>query len=301
MLQNSTSTKKILITGASSQIMHQLIQKIQHHFPNYQIIGITRSIDKQSSKQSIQWLKGDITNRLFLEKAVQNIDIIIHAAAITHSFDPEKYELINLKSTKNLVAIACQKGVQQFAFISSRAATMDSGAYGISKLLAEQYLMHHFNNWLIFRPSEIYGSKQNEGIDKLVHDVLTKAIIPYPQNVPSKLYPTSLADTTHIIFQEMFVKKKQQQCIIINGPEGFSYKSLIQRIAHLTNKRVLLIPVPKMLMFFLKKCLELFQLKNSGIVPDQVPRLYSQKPIQQLPYKMAKIDQHIQQLLNQKK
>ncbi len=274
-----SNLQTILITGASSLLMVQLIEKIDTD--KYKIYAITRNKSKIKSEKT-EVLEGDICDSEFLSHIIKEkkVDIIIHAAALTHSYNTNDYFTINQQGTINLVNAAKWNSTLKFIFISTRVASKQSGEYGYSKLLAEEYVKTNLNNWLIFRLSEIFGGNKNEGIDKLIDTVLRKRIIACPLNVKSKLFPIYSEDVVQVMYDSIFFSQNNNKLITISGKQGFSYYELIKKLSSELNKKMYIIPVPKFLLYTLKNSVNFLKIKI-GIVPDQIPRLYSQKEIGQ--------------------
>lgn len=262
--------KRVLITGASSNLMQKLIKKLDKSL--FEIIGVSRYPKEDNS---INWVIGDITNLSFLTKTCKNIDVVIHAAAITHSHNEDLYYNVNFEATKKLLDVAKKNNIEKFIFISTRTAVPKSGGYGLSKLKAEDYIKQNFGNWLIFKLAEIFGGNKNEGIDSLIEDTLTKKALFYPMQVESKLYPIHINDAVDIMFSKL---NCENETIIINGNNGFNYKELIKVVAHLADKDILMIPIPKFIMYGYKLGVKMLNL-NGPICPDQITRLYCEKPV----------------------
>ena len=280
--------KKIFITGASSELMTQLISLLNKE--EYEILCLSRNTFK-INKKNISGIKGNIREIHKFKEQLKSCDIIIHAAAITHSSDKKKYFEINLEATKELVNIAVESKIKKIIFISSRAAGFKSGAYGESKIRAEEYIKRNIENYLIFRPSEIFGGSKNEGIQKMFSDIKTKKYIICPLNVP-KLHPVSVDNTVRIIYDFSFIKNTINQTITINGNKGYTYVELAKLTAKIFRKKIRIIPVPKFIMLLMKTFLEIFKI-NIGIAPDQISRLYSKKEIQSLNYHFTEVEDYL--------
>src|SRR6185437_10160143 len=98
-----------------------------------------------------------------------HFDLVVHFAGVTHASDEQQYWKINLDGTVRLAEAVRRNGCRRFVYISTRCATRGSGAYGESKLAAEQELQKlEWESLLILRPAEIYGSGGNEGIDRML-------------------------------------------------------------------------------------------------------------------------------------
>lgn len=267
--------KNILITGASSILIVEVIKRINEN--EYSIWAVTRDKTKILNSK-IELLEGNICDPAFVKSILldNKIDIVIHAAAITHTYNTPEYFEVNLQSTINLVNASKQNKVRKFVFISTRAASADSGDYGVSKLKAEEYIKRNLDKWLIIRPSEIFGGNKKEGIDKLINDLLQKNVILCPMNMKSKLYPIFNEDAANAIYDLTFDAHFDNKVVTINGKSGFSYYELIRRICKSLKRKVFIIPVPRFIMFTIKRIVEVFRIRT-GIVPDQISRLYSFK------------------------
>lgn len=287
--------KEILITGASSELMQIFIPLIDRD--KYEIFGLTRNkINIQNAH--IKIVEGDMCDFATMNSSIPRCSMIIHAAALTHSFNAKSYYAVNFNATRHLVDMAKQRKVEKFVFISSRSAGSKNGAYGVSKFLAEQKIKQTLNNWLIFRPAEIYGIRKNKGIEKLINDVLKKKTLLCPMNLSSRLFPIHVKDTAHIMHDYIFNKDLNNKTVTINGQEGFSYQEIIQYICCISGKKINIIPIPKFVMFAIKWLIEILRI-NIGIAPDQIPRLYGNKQIEELNYNLINLGDYINQKLNQ--
>ena len=126
-----------------------------------------------------------------------NIDIILHCAALVHqkiNHPYEKYHKINVNYPLKLAKLAKQNSVKQFVFISTIAVygedeeKLDENTpyepitpYGKSKLEAEKELLKlHDDTFIvsIIRPPMVYGKNAPGNIDNLIKLVKKLPIIP---------------------------------------------------------------------------------------------------------------------------
>lgn len=116
----------IFITGCNglvgSFIARELLSKGE------KIIALRRKSSDLSLikdlESSIQWLEGDISDTEILNKAMEQADTVIHAAAVI-SFSPKqrkKMYKVNVEGTANVVNAALKNKVRKFCYISSIAA-----------------------------------------------------------------------------------------------------------------------------------------------------------------------------------
>jgi nucleoside-diphosphate-sugar epimerase len=118
---------------------------------------------------------GDLTAPESLDRAMQGVDTVLHAAAIMHVERIEDYYAVNSLGTRSLVRAATRAGVRRFVYVSSNAAGGRSPAptrlmheddpakplshYGRSKLLAERWLFDAEGaiERVVLRPCMFYG------------------------------------------------------------------------------------------------------------------------------------------------
>jgi dihydroflavonol-4-reductase len=130
------NSQKVLVTGATGLVgVHLLVDLIDRGFEK--IVGLYRSesaleraadvadyYDVKSQFKQIEWVKFDLSNWEWNEAIFQNVELVIHTAALV-SFDPEENEKmnqVNVYATARLLEVAAKNKVKKFGFISSVAS-----------------------------------------------------------------------------------------------------------------------------------------------------------------------------------
>jgi len=282
--------KKVFISGISSEIMSKLICLIDKE--NYEIIGISRK--KDFSIESGKIIYGDINNIESFSNYLSDCSLIIHAAALTHSYNKNEYFETNFEATKKIVDIIKNKNNEKFVYISSNTAGASNGAYGYSKYLAEEYIRKHLNNWLIIRPSEVFGiNKNKEGIEKLISDLIHKNYSFCPLGVPYNFHPIHISDLVAILFNTIFNESETKKVLTVNGNRPYSFTEIIKLTEKLKQKKIWIVPIPKPIMFIIKYFFRLNPFPI-GVTPDQVDRLYGIKSINENNYEnLTDIEEYI--------
>ena len=263
---------KLLITGASSTLGKNLtseLLKIDKFF--------IRLFEHNSpvSNKHCEIFKGDLQNIDNLVNACAGMDLVIHLAALTHSSSSKAYFNVNLVGTENLLA-ACQKNnVRRLIFVSSAAASEKGGEYGISKLRCEERVKNSSLDWVILRPSEIYGPNMEEGIGKLISWIQKFSVIPVIGDGSYFLSPVYVDDIVHVMLEiiknDLLIKETLNLC----GPEKMTMNDLIDRLAQIHNvqRKKLFLPIWLVRMGIVI----LSMVKSNFAFPDQIPRLLCDK------------------------
>lgn len=231
--------KKLLITGSTGYLGNSFINQFgnKYTFEKFSLLN-----------QKIEDIKLD------------NIDAILHCAALVHQkveLSYEKYHEINVEYPVKLAKIAKQNGVKQFVFISTVAVygeekeKLDENTvcnpitpYGKSKLEAEKELLKlNDDNFTvsIVRPPMIYGKNAPGNIDSLVKLVKKLPIIPLA-NIKNKRSFIFIQNLLHII-DEVILQKKSGIFLACDD-EPLSTSKLIDLIAKNLAKKTYLIKIP---------------------------------------------------------
>jgi nucleoside-diphosphate-sugar epimerase len=278
---------RVFITGISSELMQQFVASIGAL--DLEIIGLSR---QQISIPNVEIIVGDLENPAPWEACLAGVDVVIHAAAITHAFKEATYFKINTECSKKLIDLSKKYGVKQFVFISSRTACPNSGGYGLSKLATEEYLKQNADNYLIIRPSEIFGGLKNEGIDQLIIDAKHKKIMACPVQIDYPLVPIFVGDVISLMRKYIFETPQKNKSITLNGKQTYTFYDIIKTTNRLSSNRTFILPIPKFLMYIVKNTFKVLGLQI-GFVPDQVDRLYCPKETENLDFPFKTLEEYI--------
>jgi len=263
----------ILVTGATGHLGKRLLAHLRQ-MESFNIFGLSRRPDA-ILPEGICLKTGDLLDVTALIEATRDIDTIVHLAAVTHSDNRRDYDAVNYGGTLNLVQAAQENRVKKIIFISSRTASLQGGAYAVSKYQAEKAIADFDQDWLILSPSEIYGAGIDEALSKVVGWVKKTPVLPIPGRGNYRLSPVLVDDVIEVIITAL-IKNGNRKKYILAGPEEFTLKEIIKLIAIKLNRSIILLPVPIALITWISFLLTIF--KINLLVPDQIARLAVCKP-----------------------
>jgi FlaA1/EpsC-like NDP-sugar epimerase len=146
-LANFYDGKVVLVTGGAGSIGSEIVRKLlQFDVKVVRVLDIdeTRLFDLNQKLQSdkIRLFIGDIRDKERLMRAVEDTDIIFHAAALKHvplcEYNPFEAVKTNVLGTQNLIEAAMNVGVEKFITVSTDKAVKPVNVLGATKLLAEK-------------------------------------------------------------------------------------------------------------------------------------------------------------------
>lgn len=212
-----------------------------------------------------------------LREALSGIgfDLVVHFAGVTHASDEQRYWKVNLEGTIRLAAAVRENGCRRFVYISTRCATRGSGAYGESKLAAEEQLRKlDWNSLLIIRPAEVYGGGGNEGIDRMLTLARRRHVVPALFGHSNQMFsPLHVDDFSRVVAELIQQHHSEVRIETVCGPEDLSGLALAWRIG----KRYRAVPLP-LWWPAVVVCLKALHTLGVEIVkPDQLLRLTGEK------------------------
>lgn len=143
--------KRILVTGGTGSIGSAIVKLLRSCEPK-----AIRVYSRDESKQfeleqelgagsGVRFLVGDIRDKERLNMAMEDVDIVFHAAALKHvsSCENNPFEAVktNVQGTQNVIDCAFANNVDKVIGISTDKATDPTNVMGCTKLLAEKIML----------------------------------------------------------------------------------------------------------------------------------------------------------------
>ncbi|HEX5886278.1 MAG TPA: NAD-dependent epimerase/dehydratase family protein [Pyrinomonadaceae bacterium] len=265
---------RILVTGASSPLAVGVMRRLLLNSDLEIWCGRHRK-EIPLADPRLHLIDLDLESDLSATLSRTHFDLVIHFAGVTHASDEQQYWNINLKGTVRLAEATHANGCRRFVYISTRCATRGSGAYGESKLAAEQELQKlEWKSLLIIRPAEIYGGGGKEGIDRMLAVARRWRIIPALFGGANLLFaPMHVDDFSRLVAELIQQHHDGVRIENVCGPEDLNGMVLAYRIG----KRYRAVPLPLWWPLVALSLKALHKLGFTIVKPDQLTRLTGEK------------------------
>lgn len=93
----------------------------------------------------LRWLIGDVRDRDRLRRAMQDVELVVHAAALKRIEvgveNPTEMKKTNVDGTQNVIEAAIEADVAKVVYLSTDKAYQPCSAYGVSKAMAEAHIL----------------------------------------------------------------------------------------------------------------------------------------------------------------
>lgn len=146
------SNKSILITGGTGSFGKMFTKLILKNHPKVKrLVILSRDEQKhfqmaqefpESEYPQIRYFIGDVRDSKRLETAFEDIDIVIHAAAMKHvhlaEYNPMECVKTNINGAENVIDAALKTGVKNVVALSTDKAAAPINLYGATKLASDK-------------------------------------------------------------------------------------------------------------------------------------------------------------------
>jgi len=215
MLKN----KRILVTGGTGSFGKKFIETILLKYPEIErLVVYSRDELKQfemaqlfpeDKYRQIRYFIGDVRDKDRLMRAFEDIDIVIHAAALKQvpacEYNPFEAVKTNILGAQNIIETAIDRGVKKVVALSTDKAAAPINLYGATKLASDKmfvaannYKGKHDIKFSVVRYGNVMGSrgsvipfflsKRKDGVLPITDDRMTRFNITLEEGVDLVLF-----------------------------------------------------------------------------------------------------------------
>lgn len=228
------NNKSILITGGTGSLGQALVEKILTEYPKIKRLVIySRDEQKQYNMAqtfspdiypALRYFIGDIRDYDRLKKALNQVDYVIHAAAMKHvpiaEYNPMECVKTNVLGAENLINACLESGVKSVVSLSTDKAAAPINLYGATKLTSDKLFVAANNirgknkiRFSVVRYGNVMGSngsvipffikKKKDGILPITDPNMTRFNITLEEGVNLVLYTLQNAEGGEIFIPKI--------------------------------------------------------------------------------------------------
>lgn len=142
------NNKNILITGGTGSFGKKFTQILLQNYKPQRIVIYSRDELKQFemaqefTEPCMRYFIGDVRDKQRLDKAMVDVDFVIHAAALKHvsiaEYNPMECIKTNINGAQNVIDSALECGVKKVIALSTDKAANPINLYGATKLASDK-------------------------------------------------------------------------------------------------------------------------------------------------------------------
>tara|TARA_Y100001958_G_C21238783_1_gene565914 strand:+ start:1697 stop:2695 length:999 start_codon:yes stop_codon:yes gene_type:complete len=173
----SLNNKNILITGGTGSFGHKFAELTLKYQSPKKLVIFSRDEMKQwemakkfQKDKRVRFFLGDVRDKDRLNRALDGIDLVVHAAATkivpTAEYNPFEAVKTNIFGCMNLIDVAIDRNISKIVALSTDKASNPINLYGATKLAADKlftasnaYSGYHNTKFSVVRYGNVMGSR----------------------------------------------------------------------------------------------------------------------------------------------
>ena len=225
--------KAVLVTGGTGSFGKKFVEVVLEKYPQVRrLVVYSRDELKQFEMSQVyplerypqmRYFVGDVRDKERLYRAMEDIDIVVHSAALKQvpacEYNPFEAIKTNVLGAQNVIENAIDRGVKKVVALSTDKAAAPINLYGATKLCSDKLFITANNfkgkrdiKFSVVRYGNVMGSrgsvipffirKRTDGVLPITHPEMTRFNITLDEGVNLVLYAL-----THMWGGELFVPK----------------------------------------------------------------------------------------------
>ena len=245
---------KVFLTGSTGFVGSHITEELLTQGHNVHCLVRTGSERKLLRPEAIEIVNGDVLEPEGLAQKMEGCDAVIHLVGIIREF-PKRgvtFERLHFQVTVNVVNETIKSGIKRYLHMSALGTRPNAKAlYHQTKYQAEEYVRKSKLIWTIFRPSLIFGLRDNF-VNMLADLIRSSPVFPVVGDGLYQLQPVSVETVAAAFVKALEMEKTHYQTYELAGDSQtnrLTYNDLVDTIAEVIGKKAWKIHIPVWLMY----------------------------------------------------
>jgi uncharacterized protein YbjT (DUF2867 family) len=234
----------VLVTGGTGVVGQGAVTELLKRGQSVRLLSRNAREDVAQWGDRVEPWPASVSQPEKLKGCADGQDVILHVAGIVAESPPDvTFRSVNVDGTKNLISEAERAGVGRFIYVSSLGADRGASDYHRSKREAEKLVEKFHGGWIILRPGNVYGPG-DDVISLLLNMVRALPAIPVIDGGADRFQPLWVDDLSRAVADAVERTDLHGKILELAGDEVTSTNDVIDRLARITNRNPVRVPVP---------------------------------------------------------
>lgn len=284
---------RVVILGGSGFVGHALAARLVA--AGHVVRVLTRRRERHRELlvlPGLELVEGDVYQPAFLREQLAGCDAVVNLVGILNESgrSGRGHHHAHAELPQRLIEAMRAVGITRLLHMSALNASAQAPSHYLrSKAAGEEIVRRSGLRWTIFRPSVIFGPRDSfvnrfAALLRLMPGV-------FPLACPdARLQPVYIDDVVHAYAQALTDERTVSQLYNLCGPESYTLREIVARIAGWTGRRVCIVGLNRALSFAQALVMEFapgkpFSLDNfrslqvDSVCPGPFPAVYGIQPV----------------------
>jgi uncharacterized protein YbjT (DUF2867 family) len=241
---------RVLVTGGTGFIGGAIVQALRAEPGEHDVRALSRRASRSSAASGGATLvAGDVRDPASLRRAVEGVEAVIHCVQFpNHPVENPRrgytYAAIDGQGTVNLAAACREAGVRRLLYVSGAGVRPGhTEPWFRAKETAERAVRDSGGEWVIFRPSWVYGPR-DRSLNKFVQLVRWLPIVPVIGNGQTRVQPVFVDDVARVVARAVDEPRATGQVFELGGPERLTMDEILRTVQRVLGRHQPLVHAP---------------------------------------------------------
>ncbi|HUQ79598.1 MAG TPA: NAD-dependent epimerase/dehydratase family protein [Gemmatimonadaceae bacterium] len=235
---------RVLVTGGTGVVGRATVDELLARGHDVRLFSRHAMDDVKEWAHRVEPYPGNVANEVEVRGAADGCEAVLHLTAIVAETPPDTtFETVNVGGTRNLVREAERAGVRRFVYVSSLGADHGESPYHKSKLRSEEVAKTFDGNCIIVRLGNVYGGG-DEQLSLILRMVRSLPAVPVIAGGDKPFQPIWASDAGAALAIAAERDDLAGRELEVAGPEQTTYDDVVQRLAKITKRDPIRLPVP---------------------------------------------------------
>jgi len=242
----------ILVAGGTGFVGSAIVRELLHRGEKVAVLGRDLSKVRARFGDDVEPRTADVRDPEALAVAMRGADVVVNAVQFPNSPIENRrkgwtFEEIDLKGTRNQVDAAKSAGARRFVYVSGVGAAKESDRHWFRyKWEAERYLQGSGLEWVIVRPTWVYGPG-DVSLNRFLGFARLLPFIPMFGNGKQSMQPVFIDDVGRICADCATRPETANTLFELGGPDIMTMNDVVKTALEVAGKRRLLLHQPALI------------------------------------------------------
>lgn len=232
----------ILVTGGTGFVGSAVVRELLRRGEKVAVLSRSAAHVRECFGDDVEARQGDVRDPESLAPAMRGIDVVVSSVTFPNMPIEKRskgwtFEEVDLKGTRHQVDAAKAAGVRRFVYVSGVGAARDSDRHWFRyKWEAEQYLRDSGVEWVIVRPTWVYGPG-DVSLNRFLGFGKALPFIPMFGDGKQLMQPVFIDDAGRVI-ADSGTRPEAAKCLFeLGGPEVMTMDEVVQAALDLMGRK----------------------------------------------------------------